>query len=308
MNENKIDQKFDALVDQLVIRIPAFFRYNGIRFASNPFGWHLFLLIKSIGNSIGGMLVHFRSENDMDIFIEDTSEQLGGGFNALRRMVAGQFAWLAAINAAGAGLRFYTQLFLIALSACGCVFTGRWEMGAVAACIALSWVSTAFDLSYKPVTAGVRQVYISARIISALALFVPTLFYYMHYRDRGVSNNMFLQGLMIFMLMTHFMLFAIMVLPNRRQPLFLRVLSGILGILPCLLVSSIVAYSASNMGNGGHSLLIGGVRILGAVLLFLGERLETLYSLGSVRMPFSVFFLWLSNTFGLVFLMLAAWS
>ena len=61
MSENLIDRKFDSLVDRMVVAIPAFFRYHGIRIARNPLGWHLFLIITSIGNGIGGLLVHFRS-------------------------------------------------------------------------------------------------------------------------------------------------------------------------------------------------------------------------------------------------------
>ncbi|MBQ8093441.1 MAG: hypothetical protein IJ242_07690 [Clostridia bacterium] len=308
MNKNVIDQKFDSWVDRLVVQAPVLLRIVGIRIAGSRLGWHLCLIMASIRNAIGGLFVHFRSENDMDLFLDDTTEQLQGGLGSLKQFFSRQFEWLIAIDSAGAGLRFYTQLFLIALAGFGCVFSGTWEIAAAAVCILLNWVSTAFELSYKPVTGKIRQVYIAARIIAAMSMLCPVIFYYVHYRDRGVANNMLLQAMMIFMLLTHLVLYAIIILPNRRQPLFLRILSGVLGIMPALLVAATVSFSATQMGSGIEEIVRGIVRILGAILLFLGDRLEALYSLGSMRLPFSVFLLWFNNTFGLLFLVLAAWN
>ena len=98
------------------------------------------------------------------------------------------------------------------------------------------------------------------------------MMYYIHYQSRGGANNMMLQGMLIFTLLTHLVLFTVVVLPNRQQSLFLRVLSGVLGIIPALLVANVVSYSASIMGMGTGGLVGGILRILGAMLRYSVRR------------------------------------
>lgn len=302
-----IDQKFNGFVDRAVVRVPAFFRLTGIRIARQHAGWHIWLILVSFRNAVSHLLGHFRSEDDMDLFLDDTAEHLGDRFSALKSIFGRQMSWLVAIDTAGDRLRFALKLFFIALSACGCALIGTWELASLAFLFGVSWLSTAFDLSYKPVIGRLRQVYIGARLLSALSMLIPAMMYYIHYQSRGGANNMMLQGMLIFTLLTHLVLFTVVVLPNRQQSLFLRVLSGVLGIIPALLVANVVSYSASIMGMGTGGLVGGILRILGAMLLFISDRLESLYSLGSLRFMFSEFFLVICELTGGFLLLMSAW-
>ena len=290
-----IDQKFNGFVDRAVVRVPAFFRLTGIRIARQHAGWHIWLILVSFRNAVSHLLGHFRSEDDMDLFLDDTAEHLGDRFSALKSIFGRQMSWLVAIDTAGDRLRFALKLFFIALSACGCALIGTWELASLAFLFGVSWLSTAFDLSYKPVIGRLRQVYIGARLLSALSMLIPAMMYYIHYQSRGGANNMMLQGMLIFTLLTHLVLFTVVVL------------SGVLGIIPALLVANVVSYSASIMGMGTGGLVGGILRILGAMLLFISDRLESLYSLGSLRFMFSEFFLVICELTGGFLLLMSAW-
>ena len=302
-----IDRKFNGFVDRAVVQVPAFFRLTGIRIARGHLGWHIWLILVSIRNAVSHLLGHFRSEDDMDLFLDDTAEHLGDRFSALKSILSRWTEWLIAIDMAGIRLRFVLMLFFVALSACGCALIGTWELATLAFLFVVSWLSTAFDLSYKPVIGRIRQVYIAARLLSALSMLFPSMMYYVHYRNRGVANNMMLQGMLIFMLLTHLVLFTVMILPNRQQSLFLRVLSGILGIIPALLVANVVSYSATLLGMGFGGMAGGFMRIMGSVMLFVTDRIESLNSLGSLRFAFSELLLFFCYLMGCILLLTAAW-
>ena len=302
-----IDGQFNRFVDRAVIHVPAFFRLTGIRIARRHLGWHIWLILVSIRNAVSHILGHFRSEDDMDLFLDDAAEHLGDRFSALKMLMNRQMEWLVAIDMAGGHLRFILMLFITALSACGSAVIGTWEIASLSVMFVISWLSTAFDLAYKPVIGRIRQVYIAARLLSALSMLIPAMMYYIHYRDRGVANNMMLQGMLIFMLLTHLVLFIVMIIPNRQQSLFLRVLSGILGIIPALMVANVVSYSATIMGMGLNGFVGGAMRILGVLLLFLGDRIESLRSLGSLRFMYSEFFLFIGDVTGCILLLTSAW-
>ena len=300
---NIVDRLFNGFVEFLVVFVPAIGKRLWIRIADFRLGWHVLAALSSIVHSIAGVLVHIRSEEDMDIFIEDTGEVIEEDLlGAIRGKIV---AWIEHLDGYGFQLFFLTDLFLLLLAGGICVQTGSRVCAALAAFSGLSWLASALDAQYAPISMRVHQTYIVSRILCAFSFLPLLLLYYRGYRMHA-TVNILLQGIMLSAFVVYLLLYLLFVALNGRQSLYLRLLSGVLGILPVLMLSAAVAYAFVHMGSGFMMILSGILTILGAAFLFISDRIESLVSLGAVRFRYRYFRYWIFHTTGFLFLLLSS--
>ena len=303
-----IDERFDRFVDRACIAVPKAFRFLGIKLAKTALGWHLCVLIVSFRNVLRDAFIHVRSEKDMDMLLSDTAEKLTRMTDSATGFFIKGAHWLLAIDEAGPMLRFHTLLFLLLVNSFGVLFNGKGELSAVGACICFLWLANCFETGYGPVCTGIRQRYIAQLLCSAMASLSLLLTYFSSYLQQRISvSNAVLQLSMILMVMVHFVLFLALIAFNHRQPLLLRIISFLLGVLPALTVAAGISLAMILSGQGNAIAILSFVRVIGLFFYFMLDRLESFYSLGAVRLRYLAFWQWLLTIFSLVPLMLVSW-
>ena len=301
-----LDEWTEKLVDRLVEAVPRNGRYLKIRVAQSGLGWHAVLLASGLKQSVHRLLRNFRSEEDMDLFLSDTADQVSQNLGKIGSFLLNQGAWAVAIEEAGIALRLWTCAFFLLLSALGVALTGSSELSFVSGGIGLLFVSTAID-AHVPAFSGIPQPYLVSRLIASLGYLVHMAGYYLLYLKGGIRTNVILQGSMIFMLVVHLTLFLVLVALNRNQQPFVRALAGVTGIMPALLAATAFALSAVGMGQGLWSFARGMMRVWGGIFLFADSLLEMLLTLGSVRISYGKLLMWLLSFFGFLLCIGAAW-
>ena len=112
---------------------------------------------------------------------------------------------------------------------------------------------------------------------------------------------------MIVMLGVHLALFLALICFNRRQSLMLRALSGVLGVFPALTAAAATALAVANLAQPMGVAAAAIVRALGAVSVFLGDRLMAVSALGGIRLKYESVWEWLLLCGGLTLMMVGAW-
>ena len=302
-----LDEWMEQKVDEACEAVPAYVNPRKIRLASSHIGWRLYLYGSSIRRAVSGFFVHIRSEQDMDLFLRETAEKSDTTIAHIKRFFREKARLLAVLDDAGMRLRFATTLFLFGLAALGTLAVGGREMALCALSACLLLLSTAMELGYEPICAGVRQRYLFSVGLRTLALTVPLVDYFGKYLMGGVASNVVLQCAMIVMLGVHLALFFALICFNRKQSLLLRALSGVVGVFPALTASAAaalaVAHLAQQMGLAAAAVM----RALGAAGAFLGDRLMATSALGGIRLKYESVWEWLLLCGGLTLMMIGAW-
>ena len=297
--EQKVDEACEA--------VPAYVNPRKIRLASSHIGWRLYLYGSSIRRAVSGFFVHIRSEQDMDLFLRETAEKSDTTIAHIKRFFREKARLLAVLDDAGMRLRFATTLFLFGLAALGTLAVGGREMALCALSACLLLLSTAMELGYEPICAGVRQRYLFSVGLRTLALTVPLADYFGKYLMGGVASNVVLQCAMIVMLGVHLALFFALICFNRKQSLLLRALSGVVGVFPALTASAAAALAVANLAQPMGLAAAAVMRALGAAGAFLGERLMATSALGGIRLKYESVWEWLLLCGGLTLMMIGAW-
>ena len=302
-----LDEWFEKKVDEACEAIPAYANPRKIRLASSAVGWRLYLYGSSIKRAVCGFFVHIKTADDMDLFLRETAEKSDTTILRIKRFLREKARLLAVLDDAGMRLRFATTLYLFGLAALGTLAVGGREMAlcALAACLML--LSAAMELGYEPICAGIRQRYLFSVGLRTLALTVPLADYFGKYLMAGVASNVVLQCAMIVMLGVHLALFLALICFNRRQSLMLRALSGVLGVFPALTAAAATALAVANLAQPMGVAAAAIVRALGAVSVFLGDRLMAVSALGGIRLKYESVWEWLLLCGGLTLMMVGAW-
>ena len=204
-------------------------------------------------------------------------------------------------------LFLFYPLYLLMLCALGVCAAGGMQMGACAASLCLLWLSVAMEEDYAPVCAGVRQRYLAALLLRGASM-LPLLFsFYRQYAHLGVENNVVLQSAMVIMLFMHLAFYLPLIAFNKRQPLLLRALRGVLGVLPALTVSAAIAAVFALAGRLDGMLAGATLGALGVLLAFVGDLTAAITTLGGIRLKGQDFYLVLFTTAGYLLMIAGAW-
>ncbi len=303
-----LDEAVDNVVDFAADWVPRKIRLLLIRITRAGFGWHLTLFIYSILRGIGGFFVHIRSEEEMDLFMTDTSEQVRTRLTRLGNTLRAAGQYLLAIDEAGIYLRYGTTLFFLCLCALGNLFSGGAEMAAISAMSGLMFVGRCIQCGYRPMIGGLRQRYLAQQFVDSGAMLVLLPVYVREYVQRSVASNLILQSIMVATLLVHLVMFFSLIAFNGNQPGLLRILSLVLGSISCLTLSAGFSLSIAQMSLSTHHFVAGLLRSVGLLMLFIFSKLESILNLGGIRLRYSQFWLWLFETLAMLMLLTAAWQ
>ena len=175
-----------------------------------------------------------------------------------------------------------------------------------AACCAM-WLSVAVETGYPPIAGSVRQRYLTAMTLRAASFLILLPMYFSGYVGQGVSSNVILQSAMLILLFAHLLLTLTLVAFNARQPLFLRALSGVLGVFPALTTAAAIALAVTRLAMPPLEAAFAGIGAIGAVMAFCADRAATLHDLGGIRLRYTPVWTGLMMEIGFLLMILGAW-
>lgn len=162
--------------------------------------------------------------------------------------------------------------------------------------MSLFWVGTAMLIKYKPVRRLVRQYYLWGLVFFTLGqgayLWAMTIVF-----DRTETFGMWLfwLGLFVYGVVTVLILLNYL-MPNREQPLVIRLLYLLNAALLCLMGAYGITLCIATAGKG---LLV----MLGAAMLYLAALLHATINFGEIRMHLPDAWIWLWYTLAQVSLL-----
>ena len=278
-----LDRWFEDLVDYLCVSVPVWLKTSVIRFSSTRLGWRLTLFVVTLMRRIGGIFENIRSEDEMDLFLNETSERMSAQFSRVSGAWRARFGLFITLDAFGEIVRFLSLLFFMLVSALGIAAKGGSEICFCAAFFGLEWLSASLFLGYLPVSKGIRQSYLFGYICKAAASACLLAAWFRTYASYGIASNIILQSAMLVLVFVHLALFLAAVAFNRRQQLVMRLLEGLLGIFPALAASAAIALLAAEIGISLTKGALAMSRAMGALVLFGAAQLEALARIGNVQ-------------------------
>ena len=301
-----IDEWFERWVDRLCEAVPRRVKPLLLRLSGTAPGWRMYLYASALWGKVEGAFSSISSEEHVDSLIDEMMARDEGTERGSWRAAVG--AWLMRVQRFAMRTRFPALLYLTALSALGALASGGALAGGCAAAIALYWLAEGIALGYAPVTGAIRQRYLWAAGLRALADGALLLAFFRRYAAQSLPLNVVLQGAMIVTLFIHAALFLALTAFNRRQPLLLRALWGVLGALPALSAAAAVALAASRLAAPLTALAAAICSSAGAVLVFLARELEAMEHLGGIRLRYGGLWQTLMQLLGLVLVLTGAWG
>ena len=203
--------------------------------------------------------------------------------------------------------RFAVMLFYPMLSALGvCAAAGTGMAYMAAACCAM-WLSAAIEAGYPPIACGVRQRYLAAMMLRTASFLILLPMYFLSYVGHGVSSNVILQSAMLILLFAHVIMTLALVAFNKRQPLFLRALSGVLGVIPALTAAAAIAMAVTRLAMPLLEAAFAVIGAVGALMAFCADRAATLHDLGGIRLRYTPVWTSLVMEIGFIMMILGAW-
>ena len=202
---------------------------------------------------------------------------------------------------------FPAMLVYTALSALGvCAVPGSTMAYMAAACCAM-WLAAAVEAGYPPIADAIRQRYLAAMTLRAAAFLILLPMYFGLYLGYGVSSNVILQSTMLIFLFAHLLLTLVLVAFNGKQPLFLRALSGALGMFPALTAASAIALAVTRLAMPPLEAAFSVIGALGAVMAFLADKTKAICDLGGIRLRYTPIWTSLMMETGFLMMILGAW-
>lgn len=302
-----IDEFFDRLVDRLCETADRVVKPRKILFDNCFLGWRCHLYFGTLRRNVADVFSRVKDEENMDKVMSEGSERLDDGLDRLGQMIRRQRLHLARLDIQGDTLRFCGALALTLLAALG-VAAGRGAgMGVMAASLCMLWLAMAVEGDYAPVSRGIHQTYLAALLLRTGAIGLMLLHYFFRYVAQGVPTNVVLQAAMLMTTVIHAVLFLILVLFNGRQPLLLRVLAGITGLVPAMTAAAAIALAAAWLFQPLPVAAAGILGALGATLAFLGEELIIIHNLGGIRLKYHSIWVCLLTVGGFLMMLLGVW-
>lgn len=317
-----IDEYFEQLIDRLCEDVPKAVRPWRIRMQHTALGWRLQLYFGAAKNSVMKLLGNIKNEDTANRAMDEATERSEKQIKKAKEFFREQAVWVPRLERWGRTIRFAASLLMMAMAVLGIaamtaaqqiepaaqtIGSGRSGMAVMAASLCLLFLSTAMESGYKPISGGVRQTYLAATLLRTASIALLLIGYLGSYVAQGVPSNIVLQSAMIIMLFIHAVLFFGLVLFNRRQPLFLRVLAGVTGVLPALTAAGAVTLCASYLFRPWPLPAAGVMSALGAMLAFLGDELITIKNLGGIRLKYYSIWVCLLMIGGYFLMLLGAW-
>ena len=302
-----LDEWFEGVVDRLCVSVPARVKPWLVRLSGTGIGWRILLYASSLGRVVAGAFGSISSEETIDSFLKETveSEAQGPGLEELRSALQKRLIRLSlCLDRA----RLPAVLFLLALSALGMAAVGGRYMAACTAAMGFFFLTEGLETGYPPVCRGVRQRFLLALMLKTAGCGALLLGFYGSYARQQVTTNVVLQSTMLAMLGIHALLFFALTAFNRRQPLLLRALSGVLGALWALCAAAAIALAASQLAAPPVRLAAALGAALGALLLLLALELDTMTQLGAIRLRYGGLWQTLLRLAGLTLVLLSAWA
>ncbi|MBR3796432.1 MAG: hypothetical protein IKK34_10505 [Clostridia bacterium] len=303
-----IDEYFERLVDRLCHSVPMVLKPRMILLGDSSLGWRMKLYFGTAWSKLAGAFGHIKNEETMERFMRESEERGDDEIKRLKAFFRERVLVLAKLDAWGREIRFTGMLILLMLSVLAIAGKGGTGLGVTAASVCMMWLSTAVESNYAPVARGIRQRYLAATLLRSFAIGVMMLGYFFYYVVQGVPSNVVLQSAMIITLAIHDILFLALVAFNRRQPVFLRALAGVTGMLPALTAASACALAASCIFRPWPLPFSGAAGALGAVLAFMGDQLITMTQLGGIRLKYHSIWECLLMIGGYTLMLLGAWT
>lgn len=205
------------------------------------------------------------------------------------------------------GSRFPVLLLYTALAALGVCAEPGGTMAYMAAACCCMWLSVAVETGYPPVAENVRQRYLMAMSFRALGFLILLPMYFEGYVGHGVSSNVILQSTMLVLLFAHALLTLALVAFNKRQPIFLRALSAVLGAIPALTAAAAVALAVTKLAMPPIEAAFAILGAMGALMAFCADRVGTLCDLGGIRLRYTPVWSGLMMEAGFFLMILGAW-
>lgn len=303
-----IDEYCDRLVDFLCRSVPKVVKPRAVRLSSSCLGWRMKLYLGTAWNKVAIALGHIKNEDNMERFMRESEERSDDDIKRLKAFLKERVLVLAKLDAWDRTIRFTGMLVLLMICVLGIAAKGGVGLGITAASLCIMWLSTAIESNYAPVARGIRQRYLAATILRSAAIGLMMVSYFFYYIVQGVPSNVVLQSAMIITIAIHDLLFLALVAFNRRQPLFLRALAGMMGMLPALTAASACALAASCLFRPWPLPFSGIAGALGAILTFAGDQLITMTQLGGIRLKYHSIWVCLLMTGGFTLMLLGAWT
>lgn len=303
-----LDEFFERLVDHFCEVVPRVMKPRMILLSDSALGWRLQLYFGTLKHNTAALFSRVSTEEMMDLTMREGSEQIDDGLARLTRMLRGQVTRLARLDARGRSIRFCGALLLTMLAALGVVATRSGGMGITASSLCMLWLSAAVESGYAPISRGIRQTYLMGTLLRTGAIGLMMLHYFFGYAAQGLPSNVVLQCAMLIMLTAHAVPFLLLVMLNTRQPLFLRALAGVTGVVPAMTASAAAALAASWLFKPWPQPLLGVLGALGALFAFLGEELIAVYNLGGIRLKYHSIWVCLLTVGGFALMLLGAWT
>lgn len=301
-----IDEWFERAVDWLCEAVPRCMKPLLLRLSGTGPGWRICLYASAAWGKVKGAFGSIKSEQNVDSLIDEMMARGEDGEHADWRAAVSARLLRAQVFAVRA--RFPVLLYLLALSALCVLASGGALAGGCAAAIALYWLAEGVTLGYAPVARAIRQRYLWAAGLRALADSALLLAYFRRYAAQSLPLNVVLQAAMIVALFVHAALFLALIAFNRRQPLLLRALWGVLGALPALSAAAAVALAASRLAAPPLTLAAAVCSAVGAVLILLARELEAMEHLGGIRLRYGALWQTLMLLVGLALALAGAWG
>lgn len=317
-----IDEFFEKKIDQMCESIPRTLKPWSIRIAHSAPGWRIKLYGGAAKRWIIGLLSSIKDEDNANRAMDEATEKSDAQIKAIKTFFKEQAVWVPRLERWGRTIRFCAALFMMVMAVLGvaamtaanrlsyapaALGSGRSGMALMAASLCLLWLSSAMESGYVPVAGGVRQRYLAETALRTGAIALMLAGYLGSYVAQGVPSNVVLQSAMIIMLFIHAVLFFGLVFLNTRQPLFLRALAGVTGVLPALTAAGAISLCASYLFRPWPLPAAGMMSALGAVLAFLGDELITIKNLGGIRLKYYSIWVCLLLVGGYAAMLLGAW-
>jgi len=202
--------------------------------------------------------------------------------------------------------RFPFMLLMTLLAALGVCAVGG-HMGYAAASCCVMWLVSAFETEYRPVCGGVKQRYLAQILLRAAASLLLLPMYFLGYMEQGVYYNLLLQSAMLVLLFAHAVFYLPLVAFNFWQPLYARVLSGVLGAVPALTASAAITCAVTRLALPAPLPLAAIVGAAGALLAFSADRLMTITELGGIRLRYTPVWVSAMLEIGYLLILAGAW-
>lgn len=301
-----IDEFGERLVDRLIDWYGVWSAPWKIRFKRSALGFRCALIGQSLKKTGALLFNKLATAGEEDGFISRLMAEPVEPVDeiSLREWID---AALIKANAALGGRMFAFLLLMMAQSALLLCGRASGEIAMLAAFFGLQWLAEALETDYEPLAGPVRQRYLAAAALRAAAYLAVTGCYFFAYAQRGLKINIILQGTMGLTIAVHAILFVSFVAFNKKQQLFLRLLCGVLGLLPALACASGAALGAATAAAAPMVALGGAVRGIGIALAFLSEQAGMVCSLGGNRLRFGKLWKSLLSMTGFFMMLCGAW-